>query len=65
MSPKENLLHLIEKMTDDQVAELERVATSMLQAGQPRGESCAAMTFDEAKAYVFTEFDTAFRNLPN
>ncbi|MDB5095694.1 MAG: hypothetical protein JWM80_115 [Cyanobacteria bacterium RYN_339] len=63
MSPKENLRQLIEKLTDDQAEELERIAISMLPAELPKGKRCEPKSFEAATEAVFTKFDVALRNL--
>lgn len=64
MSPKENLIRLIDQLPEDRLAELEKLAISMLPAngaiGQPREPE---MSFEEAQAYVFETFDDTLRRL--
>jgi hypothetical protein len=62
MSPKENLLRLIDQLPDDRLEELERVVISMLES---RSEPAPGQhrTFEEAKEWVFQNFDKTFRRL--
>lgn len=63
MSPKENLLRIIEQLPAARLEELERIAISMLPDEQIKGKRGAPMSFEEAKEAVFTNFDVALRNL--
>lgn len=62
MSPKENLLRLIDQLPEDRLAELERLAISMMPTANGQSTE-TAMSFEEAQAYVFTTFDKTLKKL--
>jgi hypothetical protein len=64
MSPKENLLRLIDQLPEDRLAELERLAISMMPSSTSHGQpSEPTMSFEEAQAYVFKTFDKTLKKL--
>lgn len=63
MTPKENLLRLIQQLPEERLAELEQLAISMMPATGQGPSPEPAMSFEEAQAYVFTTFDKTLRKL--
>ena len=65
MTAKENLLRLIELLPEDKLEELERFAISLLAESRDETEPAPRqrVTFEEAKARVFEQFDDTFRRL--
>lgn len=63
MSPKDNLLRIIEKLPAEKLVELERIAASMLSEEAIVLGPGPARTFEEAVAATFKKFDEALRKL--
>ena len=60
MSPRDNLHQLVDRIPEDRLAEFERMAISFLRDEPGRGP---AVSFEEAMAYTFENFDETFKRL--